>query len=151
MRNLKNRAAFALVLTLGSLLPSAYASAAIHCEGVSTKWVNGCGSTAYGGHSCASKAEGDFHPKEWLKFSKKDCTVIQSALKNENVKTYILSMRDDVLSTGQANPTSFTCAKDSAKTACKVAKKIVSSKVLKKYVKKIAKGTLVAKKRGKKF
>lgn len=148
MKNLKRNAAFALVLTVGALLPSAFAHAK-KCKGVSTKWVNTCDSPAYGGHDCAGRAEGDFHPDEWLKFSDKDCDAIQSALKNEDVKGYIVSMRDAVVASSDAKSLKkFSCEKGAP---CSAAKKIVKSKSMKKYIKKIAKGSLSAKKRGKKF
>ena len=146
MTNLKKNAAFAIVITMGALLPGL--ASAKHCKGVSTKWVNTCGSSAYGGHDCAGRAEGDFHPEEWLKYSEKDRTAIQTALKNEDVKNYIVEMRDMVVKTGDAKKVKkFKCAEAS----CKTAKAMIKSKPLKKYITKIAKGTLVAKKRGKKF
>lgn len=148
MMNLKRNAAFALVLTIGALLPSAFAHAK-KCKGVSTKWVNTCDSPAYGGHSCAGRAEGDFHEDEWLKFSGKDCDAIQAALKNEDVKGYVLSMREAVLASGNAKK--IKALKCDSGDTCKAAKKLVKSKSMKKYITKIAKGSLSAKKRGKKF
>lgn len=145
MTNLKQKAIFAIVITVGAMLPGL--ASAKRCQGVSTQWVNTCDSAA-NGHSCASKAETDFDENEWLKYSEKDCDAIQSALKNKDVRNYVVEMRDMVVETSDAKKLKkFKCSKNS----CKAAKKMLSTKSLKKYIKKIAKGSLVAKKRGKVF
>lgn len=58
----------------------------IHCQGVSTKWVNDCQAN---GHPCAMHAKSNFDANEWLKMKKSDCKAVKSALTSEAVKNYI--------------------------------------------------------------
>ena len=59
---------------------------AIHCKGVSTKWVNDCGAN---GHQCASQATSDFDSSEFISMDQADCTAVKNALKNPAVKKYV--------------------------------------------------------------
>ena len=70
----------------GAIEQSQAADKLIHCKGISTKWVNDCGAN---GHECSSHASKNFDAQEWLKMTKKDCQVVQKALKNKAVKSYI--------------------------------------------------------------
>ena len=65
---------------------AAKSSGKIHCEGISTKWVNDCGAN---GHDCAGAAKSNFDSKEWLYMSPDDCKTVQKALKNKAVRNYV--------------------------------------------------------------
>ncbi len=64
----------------------ASAGGTVHCKGVATKWVNDCGTNH---HKCAGQAKSNFHKKEWLKMSEKDCMEVKNALKSKSVRSYV--------------------------------------------------------------
>ena len=61
-------------------------SGKIHCKGISTKWVNDCGAN---GHECAGAAKSNFDSNEWLYMPSEDCKMVQNALKNKAVRSYV--------------------------------------------------------------